>query len=310
MSQSPPDQTTDVLLESVLESISDAFYVISPKWTFALFNGAAERYFGIERAQVLGRDFWEVFPQGAGTPFEKVLRRAMDRRKPATFESPSRWWPERTVEVRVTPLVDGGVGVSLQDVTERKKAEEARDLLMREVDHRSRNLLSVVQAVVRLTRADDIEAYKAAVLGRVEALSRAQGALARRRWEDAPLDRLAEESLAAVLPPGVYSLQGPPVALRPDQAQPVSMILHELATNACKYGALSGPDGRVALAWTLAPQRLSLTWAETGGPAVTAPVATGFGARLIEQLTRQLDGEVLLDWRAEGLLVGLTVPVA
>lgn len=305
MSQPPPD----VRLESVLESISDAFYVVSPQWTFAVFNGAAERYFDIERARVLGRDFWEVFPQGVGTPFEGVLRRAMDKRKAATFESPSRWWPDRTVEVRVTPLIDGGIGVSLQDVTERKKAEEARDLLMREVDHRSRNLLSVVQAVLRLTRADDIESYREAVLGRVEALSRAQGALARRRWEDAPLDRLAAESLAAVLPPGVYEIEGPPVALRPDQAQPVSMILHELATNACKYGALSVEGGRVRLAWSLEAGRLALSWTETGGPAVTAPVATGFGARLIEQLARQLEAELTLDWGPGGLAARLDAPL-
>ena len=295
----------------MLESISDAFYALSPDWKYVIFNGAAEAYFGVSRKDVLGKDMWEVFPQGIGTPFEKVCRRAMDQRKKASFESPSRWRPDRTVEIRVTPMTDGGIGVSLHDITERKRAEEARELLAREVDHRSRNALSVVQAIVRLTDAPDLESYKEAVFGRVAALARAQGALADRRWEGAPLDTLVGESMSVLTTPDRYSLDGPPAHLRPQHTQPISMLIHELATNASKYGALSTQHGRVAIAWTADEDgALTLDWAESGGPTVSGPGQAGFGSRLMTQLARQMAATLTQDWAADGLKVRLAIPAA
>eukprot|EP01030_Chromulinospumella_sphaerica_P011437 gene11437-11231_t len=256
----------DLRLEAVLESISDAFYAVSPEWTYVIFNGAAEQYFGVTRDQVLGKNMWEVFPQGIGTPFETVCKRAMEGRKGVAFESPSRWRPDRWVEIRITPMIDGGIGVSLHDITERRKAEQARELLAREVDHRSRNALAVVQAIVRLTEGPDLESYKEAVFGRVNALARAQGALADRRWEGAPLQELVDEAMAALSTPDRYSLTGPAVRMSPEQTQPVSMLIHELATNASKYGGLSTPQGRVAIAWTVGEDKaIDLTWRESAG---------------------------------------------
>ncbi len=305
LSSPPPDPR----LEAVLESISDAFYAIDPDWTYVIFNGAAERYFGVSRHDVLGKDMWEVFPQGVGTPFEAVCRRAMDQRKPASFESPSRWRPDRMVEIRITPMTTGGIGVSLHDITDRKRAEESRELLMREVDHRSRNVLTVVQAIVRLTDAGDIETYKEVVLGRVSALARAQGALASRRWENVHLHALLDEAMAAMATPGHYRLEGPDALLHPAHAQPVSMIVHELATNAAKYGALSTEEGRVAIAWiTTEGGDLTLTWRESGGPAVAPSGRDGFGSRLIRQLARQMAAELSFAWAPEGLTVSLTIP--
>ncbi|MBX3481223.1 MAG: PAS domain-containing protein [Caulobacter sp.] len=251
---------------------------------------------------------WEVFPQGVGTPFEAILHRAMDERQGAQFESPSRWWPDRTVEVRVTPLVTGGIGVSLHDVSARKRAEEARELLIREVDHRSRNILAVVQAIVKMTEGPDLTGYKEAVFGRINALARAQGALASRRWEDAPMRALVTEAMIALAPPERYDLEGPDMALRPDEAQPVSMIIHELATNASKYGALGAGGGRVAIRWTARGGARGLVWRETGGPATTTPAAEGFGSRLIRQLARQMSAEIRFDWRPGGLEATLTLP--
>lgn len=295
----------------MLESISDAFYAVAPDWTYVIFNGAAERYFGVSRDEVLGRDMWEVFPQGVGTPFEAVCKRAMNERKKAAFESPSRWRPDRWVEVRITPMIDGGFGVSLHDITERRQAEQARELLAREVDHRSRNALAVVQAIVRLTEGPDLESYKEAVFGRVNALARAQGILADRRWEGAPMRGLVDEAMAALCDPARYDLQGPDVRLSPEQTQPLSMLVHELATNASKYGALSRPGGRVAIGWTLGEDGvIAMTWRETGGPPVAAPLKPGFGSRLITQLTRQMAGRLETDWAETGLVVRLALPVA
>jgi PAS domain S-box-containing protein len=293
----------------VLESISDAFYAVSPDWKYVIFNGAAEAYFGVSRRDVLGKDMWEVFPQGVGTPFETVCRRAMDQRKKAAFESPSRWRPDRTVEIRITPMTDGGIGVSLHDITERKRAEEARELLAREVDHRSRNALAVVQAIVRLTDAPDIESYKEAVFGRVAALARAQGALADRRWEGAPLDMLVGESMSVLATPDRYSLTGPAIHLRPQHTQPASMLIHELATNASKYGALSVQGGRVAISWTADEDgAVTLDWMETGGPLVSGPGRAGFGSRLMIQLARQMAANLTQTWAPEGLRVRLAIP--
>ena len=292
-----------------MESISDAFYAVDADWTYSIFNAAAEAYFGISRDDVVGRDMWEVFPQGVGTPFEGVLRRAMDQRKGAQFESPSRWRPDRTVEVRVTPLVTGGIGVSLHDVTDRKRAEEARELLAREVDHRSRNVLTVVQAIVRLTEAPDIETYKDVVFGRVNALARAQGALAERRWDGAALRQLIDEAMAAMSAPDRYSLTGRMVRLSPVQTQAVSMLIHELATNACKYGALSTSGGRVTVDWTRNRSGdIDLTWRESGGPPVTPPTRPGFGSRLINQLSRQIAATLTQTWAPSGLVVTLAMP--
>nr|WP_271069089.1 HWE histidine kinase domain-containing protein [Caulobacter sp. NIBR1757] len=296
-------------LEAVLESISDAFYAVSPEWTYVIFNGAAEQYFGVTRDQVLGKNMWEVFPQGIGTPFETVCKRAMDGRKGAAFESPSRWRPDRWVEIRITPMIDGGIGVSLHDITERRKAEQARELLTREVDHRSRNALAVVQAIVRLTEGPDLETYKEAVFGRVNALARAQGALADRRWEGAPLQELVDEAMTALATPERYSLQGPTVRLSPEQTQPVSMLIHELATNASKYGGLSTAAGRVAIAWTLGEDgAIDLSWRESGGPPVSPPSRPGFGSRLMTQLARQMAATLSQAWEPSGLVVTLAIP--
>jgi len=199
------------------------------------------------------------------------------------------------------------VGVMF-DVTERKATEERQRLLMREVDHRAKNVLAAVQSVVRLTRAGQVEAFAAAVEGRVRALARAHELLARDRWVGAELRALASEELEPHA--GRASIAGPSLRLAPEAVQPVSMVLHELATNAAKYGALSRPEGRVELSWDQAPSgMLVLCWTERGGPRVAGPPRRrGFGSRLIETtLQGQLGGEARFDWAPEGLCCRMTI---
>ena len=197
------------------------------------------------------------------------------------------------------------------DITDRKEAEERQALLAREVDHRARNALALVQSIVRLTRSDTIKSYIAAVDGRIGALSRAHTLLAQSRWQGADLARLVDEELApyrAVDDERITS-GGPDVSLEPRTAQTLALALHELSTNAAKYGALSVMSGRVGLTWELLPDSLLLRWTEDGGPPTQPPASPGFGIRVISaSIERQLDGEVAFHWRPEGLHCSLRVP--
>jgi len=197
------------------------------------------------------------------------------------------------------------------DITDRKEAEERQVLLAREVDHRARNALALVQSIVRLTRADNIKSYTAAVDGRIGALARAHTLLAQSRWQGADLARLVDEELAPYRAdaPERITAAGPDVSLEPRTAQTLALALHELSTNAAKYGSLSVMSGRVEVDWELQSGSLLLRWTENGGPCTQPPAAPGFGIRMISaSIERQLAGEAAFHWRPEGLHCSLCVP--
>lgn len=205
----------------------------------------------------------------------------------------------------------GAIGVAM-DITDRKDAEERMRLLAREVDHRANNLLAVVQSVVQLSKAATPEALKTVLLGRITALGRAHQLLSEARWEGADLRRLVEEELLAFSlgEAARVSIRGEDVALPPAAAQALAMALHELATNAAKYGALSTPTGQVMVSWTREGRGpLTIRWAETGGPLVTRPTRRGLGATMLARaLGGALKGESRFDWRPEGLVCELELP--
>jgi PAS domain S-box-containing protein len=198
------------------------------------------------------------------------------------------------------------------DITDRKEAEERQVLLAREVDHRARNALALVQSIVRLTRSDTVKSYISAVDGRIGALARAHTLLAQSRWQGADLGRLVQEELApyrAAGDDGRITARGPDVSLEPRTAQTLALALHELSTNAAKYGALSVMPGRVGVTWELQADSLVLHWSESGGPPVGPPPSPGFGIRVISaSIERQLEGKTDFHWRPEGLDCSLRVP--
>src|SRR5262249_17186304 len=197
------------------------------------------------------------------------------------------------------------------DITDRKDAEERQALLAREVDHRARNALALVQSIVRLTKADTIKSYIAAVDGRIGALSRAHTLLAQSRWQGAGLARLVDEEVAPYRTGDAEKINasGPDVSLEPRTAQTLALALHELSTNAAKYGALSVMSGRVDLTWELQPEMLVLHWTESGGPTTQPPTTPGFGIRVISaSIERQLEGEARFEWHSAGLHCSLAVP--
>ncbi|MES2710748.1 MAG: sensor histidine kinase [Pseudomonadota bacterium] len=168
--------------------------------------------------------------------------------------------------------------------------------------------------MLRLTRADDVPSFVRVVEGRVAALARAQTLLAEERWEGATLRAMLEGELAPFLAGHRASLDGPPTVLPPGTAQPLAMALHELATNAAKHGALSVPEGRVAVTWRLGDDGLGvlrLSWAESNGPEIAGPpTQRGFGSRVLEGTVRgQLGGAVTIAWATTGLVCDMELPL-
>jgi PAS domain S-box-containing protein len=209
----------------------------------------------------------------------------------------------------------GHVG-SVLDITDRRAAEERQTLLAREVDHRAKNVLAVVQAALRLTRAPDVPSFTRALEGRVAALARAQTLLSNDRWAGADLEALLRGELAPFLGPEVAGqprarLQGPAVMLPAAMTQPLAMLVHELATNAVKHGALSVEAGQLLVQWRVDHGVLLLVWTERDGPEITAPPRrSGFGSRVLDATVRgQLGGRIRLDWQREGLVCHFDLPM-
>jgi two-component sensor histidine kinase len=197
------------------------------------------------------------------------------------------------------------------DITDRKNAEERQMLLTREVDHRAKNALALAQSIVRLTNAENVRTYVSAVEGRISALARVHTILSLSSWQGAEIGRLVAEEVAPYANGGQISFSGKELQLQPATAQTLALALHELVTNSAKYGALSVLSGQISVSWSVEDDRLDLTWIETGGPLVHVPTSRGFGTRsLMASVESQLGGQAMFDWRPEGLICRLHVPIA
>jgi two-component sensor histidine kinase len=207
----------------------------------------------------------------------------------------------------------------VEDITERKDAEAQQRLLIEELNHRVKNTLATVQSLAFQTfrHAESPTTARERFEARLMSLSRTHNLLNNTSWTGASLkDVIAIESEPyAGERAGRVRTSGPDVDLTAPEALALGMTFHELATNAAKYGALSAPAGRVEIVWTVVTdetrsRRLNLRWAERNGPTVAAPLARGFGSRLIEQsITQQLDGQVKLRFEPEGLVCEITIPL-
>jgi PAS domain S-box-containing protein len=196
------------------------------------------------------------------------------------------------------------------DITERKRAEERQNLLAREVDHRAKNALALAQSIVRLTRGESVRAYVKAVEGRISALARVHTILSLSSWQGAEIGKLVDEELAPYATGDQITFRGTDIQLQPTTAQTLALALHELVTNSAKYGALSTLSGRVSLNWGIQRDTLQMVWEERDGPAVEKPVSRGFGTRsVIASIESQLGGQAEFDWRSEGLICRLSVPL-
>lgn len=198
--------------------------------------------------------------------------------------------------------IQGVIGI-VEDITARKLEEQQRFALMAEIDHRVKNVLATVQALAVQTakRTGSMDGFLETFLGRLKSMGSANELLTAARWRGAAIDHLVAAELGG-LAPGQTSWDGPELFLTPRAANAVSLALHELATNALKYGALSVETGHVEVLWRATPSGgFTLEWTESGGPVVSAPARTGFGATLLSQVTgRELNGQTTLDFPPTG----------
>lgn len=218
---------------------------------------------------------------------------------------------------RAAQTADGGgarrlAGVSL-DITQRKRAEERQKLLVNELNHRVKNSLATVQSIAAQTLRSSAspEFFREAFETRLIALSHTHDLLTRESWEGASLREVFDVELHAMASEDrIVFAYSADVRLNPKAAVALGMGIHELTTNAVKYGALSTPEGRVNVTWTVDQEILRLSWIERGGPAVTPPARRGFGARLLERgLAAELSGGVELTYDASGLVCHMALPL-
>jgi PAS domain S-box-containing protein len=231
-------------------------------------------------------------------------------------------WPDGTqkwlrLKAQLAPTSGGRrvIGV-LYDVTERRNAQERTELIAHELRHRVKNTLSILQSIATQSMRghDNLEAGLAAFNGRLQALAEATAAVSESDWEDASIISIIDRVLAPHRTPGDnrFEINGPDVLVPPRFANALALALHELATNATKYGALTSQTGRVSVTWTLSPeQRLSLEWKERDGPPVVQPERRGFGTRMIERgLFAEFDGHAAVNYHNDGLACTIVASIA
>lgn len=217
---------------------------------------------------------------------------------------------EVTCEVYGSVLIEAdgrhrSLSLQVLDITARRQAEEVRSLLIGELNHRIKNTLANVQAIARQTlrQSVDLAEFDHSFSGRLQALARAHSILSDATWSSAPLDDLIEDHIrAGTLAADRLRRSGPRVEISPENMLRMALTLHELTTNAQKYGALSVPGGEVHLDWRLEGEGLVLRWQEKGGPPVTAPARSGFGLTLIASSTGGEEGTVAAEWSREGVI--------
>jgi PAS domain S-box-containing protein len=231
---------------------------------------------------------------------------------------------KRWFDLHIEPLRDPdgaivGLTCAAVDVTERKEGEAHLRLLMRELTHRSKNLLAVIQAMARQTarHARSTDSFVERFSARLQALARSHDLLVQDGWHGASLVDLIRSQLGPYFDRSGsrITVDGPPVSLRPEAAQSLGLALHELAANAAQFGALSSPAGRVSITWSWQAERVppavEILWVESGGPEVSTPEQRGFGTLVVERnLSRSLEAEVDLTFGSEGVRCRIVIPVA
>ncbi len=317
-------------LRLIVEGARDiAILTFDTEGRVSTWNPGAERLLGFTADEVLGRRLdaiWVPEDLAADAPAAEMSRtleqgRAEDERW-HLCKNGTRFWAS-AVMAPLPATIDGrprGFVKVIRDRTEARRERERREVLLRELDHRVKNALAVVQSVALQSgrHAPTPADFQDGLVARLRALALSHDLLRESAWEGASLNVIAERTLAAYAGPvgaaARVRVQGPAIRLAPTAAVTMNLALHELAANAAKHGALSIPEGRVELRWTLDrtdPERprIDIVWRERGGPPVSPPSRRGFGSRLIERgLRREFGAEVRLDFVREGVECRISLP--
>ena len=320
-------QAGEARLRAIVETAADGIITINQHAIIQFVNPEVERLFGYRRDELIGQNVRMLMTSSDREQHDQYLARYL-RTGEARIIGVGREVTGRRKDGSELPLflsigefsLDGQrlfTGI-VRDITERKRSEERQVLLMAEIDHRAKNLLASIQAMVLLTKphARSVTDYADTLIGRLHAMARAHDLLAREKWHGARLHELIREEFAAYVDAdsAALTIAGDDLLLRPRAAQTLSLALHELTTNAAKYGALSVPGGRVTIRSSVerAPSEpaLLLTWTESGGPAIEPPDHRGFGSVVIERgIAHDLGGSTSLEFDPAGIRCKICFPL-
>jgi PAS domain S-box-containing protein len=286
------------------------------------YTSISNAFLGREVDAIVGRADEEILPRANRDVVVALKREALESGQPQDNEVHIRDGAvDRWFDFHIEPLRDltgkiVGLTCAAVDITERKEGEAHLRLLMRELTHRSKNLLAVIQAMARQTarHTGTTERFLEQFGARLQALATSHDLLVQESWHGASLNELVRLQLGHHLDGTQVTVEGPPILLKPEAAQGLGLALHELATNAAKYGALSSSSGRVSISWHRLPASeghgIEMVWQESGGPGVASPERRGFGTLAIERnLVRALDAQVDLVFAPDGVRCRIIVPV-
>ena len=319
-------QESEARKAAILDTALDSIVTIDHAGTVIDFNPAAERTFGFSREEAIGREMAElIVPPALRDAHRKGLARYLATREGVVLGRRLELTAVRSngeefpVELAITRIPGKGDPLftgHLRDITDRKRAHDHLQFLLRETSHRSKNLLAIILAIASQTArsAGTIEEFEKRFSQRLQGIAVSNELLVSENWTRVSLRDLARGQLSAFAEPGArLELNGPDVFLTPNAAQQIGLAIHELATNAVKHGAWSVPGGKVSVAWVIPDdgERCRLSWRESGGPRVTQPSKLGFGSTVIDSLVAQsLDGNVVIDFAPEGFSWALNIPCA
>ena len=306
------------LLASIVHSSDDIIVSKTLDGIISSWNEGAERAFGYMAAEAIGQPITIVIPESRHAEEREILSKVRRGERIEHFETirQRKDGTQIVVSLTVSPIKNKAgviIGASkiARDITEQKRIQERISVLAREAEHRSKNVLANVSAMVNLSRADSVDELKQSVQGRIQALANVHSLFAASRWTGAELTLILKQEMAP------YSFgvndrvrtNGPQVFLEPDLAQAIAIVVHELVTNASKYGALSTSHGCIDVTWSDSDRKLQLVWAESNGPKVEAPSHTGFGSKIIQVMAVERKGAVTFDWRPEGMVCRISFPL-